>query len=126
MEKKVTVWFDGACPLCVREISLMRRLDKRGRIEFVDVSDGAPESCPLDRAELLERFHAQQDGQPIVSGAAAFATMWRSIPMLSPLGHLARIPPVEWLLERLYRAFLKVRPALQRRVRAAVGDKADA
>ena len=28
----VTVWFDGACPLCLREIALMRRLDKRGAI----------------------------------------------------------------------------------------------
>ncbi|MEM1149412.1 MAG: DUF393 domain-containing protein [Pseudomonadota bacterium] len=126
MGKQLTVWFDGACPLCVREIRLMRRLDRRDVIEFVDVSDGAPEACPIDRAELLARFHAQEAGKPIVSGAAAFAAMWRKIPVLSPFGHLARIPPVLWLLERAYRGFLRVRPALQRRVRAAVGGKADA
>lgn len=126
MEKKLTVWFDGACPLCVREIGVMRRLDRRGAIDFVDVSDGASGSCPIDRAELLARFHARETGRPIVSGAAAFAAMWRAIPLLSPLGHLARIPPVLWLLERAYRGFLRIRPALQRRVRAAVGEKADA
>ncbi|MBU4433081.1 MAG: DUF393 domain-containing protein, partial [Alphaproteobacteria bacterium] len=25
---QVIVWFDGACPLCLREIALMRRLDR--------------------------------------------------------------------------------------------------
>ena len=34
---KLTVWHDGACPLCRREIALMRQLDRRGTIEFIDV-----------------------------------------------------------------------------------------
>ncbi len=48
------------------------------------------------------------------SGAAAFAAMWRSIPLLRPLGLLARAPIVLFLLERAYRLFLRGRPALQR------------
>jgi len=108
---QVTVWFDGGCPLCRREIALMRRLDSRGRIAFVEIGEAA---CPIDRAELLARFHAQEAGRPIVSGAAAFAAMWRAIPMLSPLGWAAKAPPVLFLLERLYRAFLRIRPRLQR------------
>jgi hypothetical protein len=49
-----------------------------------------------------------------VSGAAAFAAMWRAIPVLRPLGLLARATPVLWLLERAYRGFLVIRPRLQR------------
>ena len=113
MTSKLTVWFDGTCPLCTREIALMRRLDGGGAIEFVDVGAGQPENCPLDRGELLARFHARPQGGPIVSGAAAFAAMWRVIPLLAPLGHLARLPGVLWMLERLYRGFLRVRPRLQ-------------
>ncbi len=110
---RVTVWFDGGCPLCRREISLMRRLDRRrGAIAFVDLTTDAP--CPLDRAELLARFHAQETGGPVVSGAAAFAAMWRAIPALAWAGHAARLPPLAWLLERGYRVWLRVRPALQR------------
>jgi predicted DCC family thiol-disulfide oxidoreductase YuxK len=83
---QVTVWFDGACPLCLREIRLMRRLDRRGAIDFVDIG---------------------------ADGAAAFAAMWRAIPALRPLGQAARFPPLLWLLERAYRGFLRIRPRLQ-------------
>jgi predicted DCC family thiol-disulfide oxidoreductase YuxK len=109
----VTVWYDGACPLCIREIALMRRLDARGAIAFVDVApQDAP--CPIDRQLLLARFHAQEADGPVLSGAAAFAAMWRAIPLLRPLGLAARNGVVLALLERLYCVFLKVRPALQR------------
>lgn len=124
MQPKLTVWFDGACPLCVREIGLMRRLDRRGAIDFVDVSDGQPANCPIDQADLLARFHAREAGKDEVSGAAAFAAMWRTIPLLSPFGHIARFPPIMWGLERLYRLFLRVRPRLQRFFRER--DRVDA
>jgi predicted DCC family thiol-disulfide oxidoreductase YuxK len=112
---KVEVWFDGDCPLCRREIALMRRLDRRGAIRFQDVARGNG-VCPIDQAELLARFHAREDGR-MLSGAAAFAAMWRAIPVLRPLGLLARNRRVLAVLERLYLAFLKVRPGLQRAFR---------
>ena len=73
----VTVWFDASCPLCSREIALMRRLDRGGAIAFIDIDGGDP-SCPIDRSALLERFHARE-GDAVLSGAAAFAAMWRAI-----------------------------------------------
>ena len=108
----VTVWYDGDCPLCIREINLMRRLSPSGAIDFVEIQTAG--ECPLDAGTLMARFHAQETGEPIVSGAAAFAAMWRAIPVLRPLGQLARFRPVLWVLERLYLAFLRVRPRLQR------------
>jgi predicted DCC family thiol-disulfide oxidoreductase YuxK len=107
------VWYDGACPLCLREIALMRRLDTRGAITFVDVAAGADPACPIDRRALLARFHAEEDGV-IMSGAAAFAAMWRAIPLLRPLGLLARNAAVLKVLEAAYLRFLKIRPRLQR------------
>ena len=89
----------------------MRRLDRRKVIAFVDVAGDA--SCPIDRAELLARFHAQEAGQPIVSGAAAFAAMWRAIPLLRPLGLLARSATILRMLEWTYLRFLILRPRLQ-------------
>lgn len=112
---ELLVWYDGACPLCRREINLMRRLDRRQAIRFVDAAQ-PDTSCPIDRAALLARFHAEEDGV-VLSGAAAFAAMWRAIPLLRPLGLLARNRVVLQLLERAYLAFLRVRPALQRLAR---------
>jgi len=108
----VTVWYDGACPLCRREIGLVRRLDRAGRIAFEDVS-GPDASCPIDRAALLARFHAREGDGPVLIGAAAFAAMWRAVPLLRPLGLAARRPRVLALLDRAYAAFLRVRPRLQ-------------
>lgn len=113
MTPPVKVWYDGACPLCLREIALMRRLDRRGRITFVDVAAGSDPSCPIDRAQLLARFHAKEDGV-VHSGAAAFAAMWRAIPLLRPLGLAAKNRTVLRVLEAAYVRFLTVRPRLQR------------
>lgn len=111
----VEVWYDGACPLCRREIALMRRLDRAGRIRFVDLSRIA-DDCPLDPALMLARLHARENGV-MFSGAAAFAAMWRAIPVLWPLGQLARVPGVLRLLEACYARFLRIRPRLQALVR---------
>ncbi len=86
----------------------MRRLDRGGAITFIDIG-GGDASCPVDRGALLERFHARE-GSTMLSGAAAFAAMWRAIPLLRPLGLAARNERVLRLLERLYGGFLRIRP----------------
>ncbi len=91
----------------------MMRLDRGRRIRFVDLNAGEGGRCPTDRAAMLERFHVRAEGRTL-SGAAAFAAMWRAIPVLRPLGLLARVPLVLAVLERLYLVFLRVRPRLQR------------
>ena len=107
----VKVWFDSACPLCAREIKIMRKLDWFNEVDFVDVL--STPDCPTQREHLLERFHAQRLGGPLLSGAAAFALLWRSLPLLRPLGEIARIPFVLRILEILYLRFLAIRPKLQ-------------
>ena len=110
--KRVKVWFDGDCPLCRREIALMRKLDRKDYINFIDVASNSGE-CPVDRTQLLARFHAEEDGK-LLSGAAAFAAMWRAIPILRPIGLVARNTWALAGLERAYILFLRHRPRLQR------------
>jgi predicted DCC family thiol-disulfide oxidoreductase YuxK len=111
--RKLTVWDDGACPLCSREIKVLKRLDRRLAIEFIDASKGQPQDCPVSQADLLARFHARE-GDRLLSGAAAFAAAFRRIPLLRPVGELARLPLLDRAFERLYLLFLRVRPRLQR------------
>lgn len=108
---RVTVWHDGACPLCRREIATMRRLDRRGAIRFIDASEGG-NLCPIDQAARLRRFHAEENGR-MLTGAAAFAALWRAIPILRPFGLAARNPIILGTLEFAYRGFLVLRPTLQ-------------
>jgi len=90
----------------------MRRRDKNHRLIFIDISNG-DNACPIDRAELLARFHIEEDGK-LVSGAAAFAAIWRELPLLRPLGLAARNRFILALFEQLYRLHLRIRPQLQR------------
>lgn len=113
--KELIIWYDGGCPLCAREIAMMRKLDTRKAITFVD-AHADDSGCPIDRSTLLSRFHASEDGK-LLSGAAAFAAMWRAIPTLRPLGLVARNRIVLAVLEFFYGQFLKIRPFVQRAFR---------
>jgi predicted DCC family thiol-disulfide oxidoreductase YuxK len=108
----VTVWYDGQCPLCAAEIALMRRLDWRSAVQFVEINANIA-ACPVDPRDMLKRLHALEEGK-LVSGAAAFAAMWRALPLLKPLGKAARNRAVLGLLENAYVFFLRYRPRLQR------------
>lgn len=119
---QLTVWFDGDCPLCRREIALMRRLDRSQAISFVDAA-GGPGGCPVYPQEFLARFHAMENGR-LVSGAEAFAAMWRAIPLLRPLGLLCRNRVVLALLERAYLRFLAIRPRLSAWLKTREGRRA--
>ncbi len=90
----------------------MRRLDRQGAITFIDLTRPGGADCPADREKLLARFHGLENGR-LLSGAGAFAAMWRAIPVLRPLGLLARNRFVLAMLERAYLGFLRVRPRLQ-------------
>jgi predicted DCC family thiol-disulfide oxidoreductase YuxK len=112
---QLTVWFDGDCPICAVEIGVLRRLDRRRRIAFIDLC-GADLGLE-DRAVRLARLHARPDGGAEVTGAAAFVAMWRVLPPLRPFAALFAWPPAMWALERAYRLFLIARPRLQALVR---------
>ena len=112
---RLTLYYDGACPLCAREIGLLRRLDRRGRIAFEDVSDtDAQPSCPIDRADLLARFHARLPSGEVVSGARAFTEGYARVPGLGWAAALGRFGPSRAALDWLYARFLKIRPRIQR------------
>ena len=112
----LTVYFDGSCPLCRREIDWYRRRPGSDDITWIDVShEASAAGLPdIDRETALARFHVRLPDGSLVAGAPAFAELWRRLPGFRMLGGIARVPVIEPLLERLYRGFLRLRPALQR------------
>lgn len=112
----VTVYYDASCPLCRREIALYRG---RAEAEFVDVSVAANVPPDLSPAAAMARFHVRAGGR-LLSGAEAFAALWRVTRGFRVVGRIAGLPGVRHALEAAYRAFLLVRPALQRGARRAL------
>ncbi len=111
----LTVLYDGACPLCRREISLYRGLSAAQPVAYVDVSDTAvPLPDGPTRAELLSRFHVQQADGTLHSGARGFVALWALLPGWRWLAEPARVPGATPLMEWCYCAFLRLRPLLQR------------
>jgi predicted DCC family thiol-disulfide oxidoreductase YuxK len=122
MQPQLTVFFDGACPLCQREIAYYQRLDTAGQMRWVDVS-AADAPCPdgYCQHDLLKRFHVQCAQGRIYSGAAGFAHLWAALPgVWRYVGKVAMWPPMTWLLEVFYKAFLPLRPWMQRRAKAVL------
>lgn len=114
----LTVLYDGTCPLCRREIAVYRDLQPvqpGSLVCFADISDAAvPLPTGTTREQLMARFHVQgRDGQ-LLSGAQAFLALWAVLPGWRWLAFAGRLPKASWMMERMYRLFLKCRPQLQR------------
>ncbi len=113
----LTVYHDGACPLCAAEIALYRRARGAEAITFVDAAlpDTEAELGPeLSREAALARFHVRDRHGRLVSGAAAFVALWRTLPGWRWLGRVVGTRPILPLAELAYCAFLPLRPHIAR------------
>ncbi len=110
MPIRMKVFYDGGCPVCSREIGYYRARRGAEAFEWVDVNGPALALGPgLSREAALERMHVRLADGTLLSGAAAFAAMWRRMPGFRTLGLLLAIPPFGMLAELGYRGFLRIR-----------------
>ena len=114
-QKDLTVYYDGACPLCTAEIGHYESREGAERLCFVNIAEQTGVTgADLDRNAALKRFHVRTADGALLSGAAAFTEIWATLPGWRWLARLARLPGMPWLLERLYRGSLPLRPTLSR------------
>lgn len=114
-ESYTTVYFDGACPLCRREIAFYQGRRGADDVQWVDVSRDdvvLPDGLTPDAARA--RFHVAAADGSLLSGGEAFAYLWTRFPSFRWAGKLASSRPMVWLLDHAYDVFLKFRPRLQR------------
>jgi predicted DCC family thiol-disulfide oxidoreductase YuxK len=106
----VEVFYDGACPLCVREIRMIRGRDRRRRIRFVDIAasgfDAA--SVGLTWDALMAQIHGRLPDGTLVQGVEVFRRLYAAVGF-APLVALTRLPVIAQLLDVAYHAFAKNR-----------------
>ena len=111
MTERPTVYYDGGCPVCSREIGFYQQRKGGESFAWVDVTqtDEAALGPSLSREAALARIHVRRPDGTLLDGAAAFAEIWRGMPGLRWLGRLLGVPPFSALAALGYRIFLQMR-----------------
>lgn len=111
MSTTFEVFFDGQCPLCRREIELLRRFDRKGRVRFTDIARSEFDASVIGKtqAELMARIHGRDLATgDLVEGVEVFRRLYAAVGF-APVVALTRIPPVSWALDHAYLWFAKNR-----------------
>ncbi len=104
--------YDGACPLCRREVEILRRRDGgRGAIRFVDIDDPLYEPVAfqgISYREAMGRVHGITADARVLRDLAVFQEAYR----LVGLGWI--YAPIEWpvigpLAQVVYRLWARLR-----------------
>jgi predicted DCC family thiol-disulfide oxidoreductase YuxK len=79
---EITTFFDGGCPMCSKEIAHYQRLDRSGRIHWVDITRDAAalDAAGLDAETAMRRLHVQTATGEMLTGVPAFVAVWRQLP----------------------------------------------
>jgi predicted DCC family thiol-disulfide oxidoreductase YuxK len=75
----LTIYFDGSCPLCTREIALLTKFDEQQLLQMVDCS--ATDFAPIDgyaREAMMALIHARDAAGAWLIGAPVFAAAYRA------------------------------------------------
>lgn len=102
----VEVFFDGECPLCVREIGMLQRLDHRARIRFTDISASDFDAAGLGISwqTLMAKIHGRLPDGRWIEGVEVFRQLYAAVGFERWVA-LSRLPVVAPLLDQVYRLF---------------------
>ena len=108
---RLTVYFDGACQLCRREIAHYRRREGADSIRWIDAStdDAALAAAGLSRGQAMSEFHVLDERGQWHKGTRGFIAVWRRLRGYRWLGRL--LGRSRWLplADRLYARFAQWR-----------------
>ncbi len=109
---KFEVFFDGDCPLCMKEIRLLKALDReRGRIRFTDIAAPGFDAelvTGLSQDQLMAEIYGRMPDGQLVSGMEVFRQLYGAV----GLGFLfapTRWPVLRPAFDGLYSAFARNR-----------------
>ena len=116
-EQKLTVFYDGLCQLCSREIDHYRKQDGASNIDFIDICQPGfkAEDQGVDPFEVHKVMHVRRPDGTLATRVEAFVEIWERLPKYRRFAKWARLRGVNQCLEVGYTAFAFVRPYLPRK-----------
>jgi len=100
------VLYDGLCPLCLRSVRILKRLDWLKRLRFQDARMPAgwpPSAQPLVMERMLEEMHVVTPNRKQThAGFKAFRWIARQLPLLWPFVPFMYLPGVPWIGRKAY------------------------
>jgi len=102
-----TVFYDGKCGLCSKEIDHYRKIAPQGVFHWQDVTQSAEEleKRGISLAESLRLLHATDAEGKLHIGVDAFILIWSQLDRWRLLGRIVALPPVRKVADLLYIAF---------------------
>ena len=115
MNEQFRMFYDGACPICRREVAWLKRRDRNGNLEAEDIAASGfdPARYGLTHDEITRVLHGVRPDGVVVRGMEAVRESYRSVG-LGWLLALTRLPGLRFLSDLIYGWFARNRVALGR------------
>lgn len=105
-QNKITVYYDGACPICVKDRQNYEKLaGNRGNdVDWYDITGKDAELCEIgiDPKKALTELHIKDENRKILSELDAYIVLMKKVPVLKPLAWFIGLPLIRPALSRIY------------------------
>ncbi|XP_010678698.2 uncharacterized protein At5g50100, chloroplastic [Beta vulgaris subsp. vulgaris] len=109
---KIKMLYDGDCPLCMREVNMLREKNKEyGTIKFIDISSenySPEENQGLDYTTVMGKIHAILADGTVVTNVEAFRKLYEAVG-LGWVYAVTKYEPVATIAEAVYGVWAKYR-----------------
>jgi len=107
----LTVYYDGKCGLCRREIEYYKRVAPADRFVWLDIATDPASLADLDisQADALRRLHARDASGAVYVGVAAFIAIWQGLNYWRYLAMIVNLPFLKPLAAFTYDRFADYR-----------------
>jgi predicted DCC family thiol-disulfide oxidoreductase YuxK len=103
---KITVYYDGACPACIRDRQNYEKLSGKDteQVCWFDITgkEGQLRSLSIDPQKALTELHVRDENGRVVSELDAYILLMRKVPLLNPIAWLIGLPLIRPVLAKIY------------------------
>ena len=119
---EIEVFYDGDCPLCMREINFLRRIDRRGETCFTNIAatDFDADDYGISGEEFMAEIHGRLPDGTWVRGVEVFRRLYSAVGC-GLIVWVTRLPVIRFLLDRAYSTFARNRLRWTGRCSSAAG-----